>query len=170
MSAPEEATPPGVEESPEAALGRAALVERVRAWVEVRLQQASLRELANEIGIAKSTIDKFVTGETTDPDKTWPNLRHWYLQDRQLRRASMHDPESMALLFLTTLENVPGRYRTWAIRSTVDHLRALHREAHAPEPEWLDLLLAWSEKGAEIPERPEPAEPTPRRGRRRRVL
>ena len=170
MSTPEENTPAALEESAEAKLSRAALVERVRAWVEVRLQETSLRDLADETGIAKSTIDKFVRGNTVPDNRTWPKLRLWYLQDRQARRASMHDPESMALLFLTTLENIPARARTSAIRSMVDYLRMLHREASAPEPEWLDVLLRWSEEGAAIPQRPEPEAPKPRRGGRRRGL
>ena len=169
MSTPEDRTPATDAAQEAARLDRAALVRHVRAWLEFRLLESSLRELANETGIAKSTIDKFARGDSI-PEKTWPKLRYWYAQDRQARRASLHDPESMALLFLATLENIPGRYRAWAIRSTVDHLRALHREAKAPEPEWLDVLLEWSEKGAAFPQRPEPATPKPRRGKRRRGL
>lgn len=122
----------------------------MRAWVEIRLVETSLRDLALEVGVAKSSVDKFVKGESL-PHKNWPKLRFWFLRDRLARKASLQEPAEMALLVLETLQNVPAARRREAILRTVEHFEALHRESHAPRPEWLDALRSLAEADGVVP-------------------
>jgi AcrR family transcriptional regulator len=122
----------------------------VRAWVELRLAETSLRDLADEVGVAKSSIDKFVKGESL-PQKNWPKLRFWFLRDRRTRKASLQEPADMALLVLETLRNVPAARRREAIVRTLEHFEALHRETRAPRPEWLDALRELADAEGVVP-------------------
>jgi hypothetical protein len=135
--------------------------------VEFRLADTSLRDLADEMGIAKSSIDKFVKGESL-PNKNWPKLRFWFLRDRRARNASLQDPSEMALLILESLANVPAAKRREAIERTVEHFDVLHREAHAPRPEWLDALHGLADQDGIVPPPVPPPPPPKKRGRKRK--
>lgn len=150
-------------------LDHRALIEHVRHWVEFRLAETSLRDLAEEMGIAKSSIDKFVKGESL-PNKNWPKLRFWFLKDRRVRNASLQSPSEMALLLLESLQNVPASRRREAIIRTVEHYDAVHREASAPRPEWLDALRDLAEQDGIVPPPVPPPPPPKKRGRKRKVV
>lgn len=143
------------------------LIEIVRGWVEFRLADTSLRDLADEMGIAKSSIDKFVKGESL-PNKNWPKLRFWFLKDRRSRRASLQDPAETALLFLELIANIPAAKRREAIERTMEHYEAIHQAAHAPRPEWLDELRDLAERDGIVPPPVPPPPPPRKRGRRRK--
>jgi hypothetical protein len=119
-------------------LDHATLVEVVRAWAEFRLNPGSLRDLAEEADVSKSAVDNFVKGDS--PEKIWPKLRAWFLRDRRARYGSLQDPPAMALLVLETLAAIPAARRTAALVSIIDAFEAVHRDAYAPIPEWVDEL------------------------------
>lgn len=129
------------------------LVDLVRGWLEFRLIEGNYRDLERETGVSKSSLSKYAAGDAV-PAKNWTKLRMWYLEDQQARRRSLHDPQSMALLVLATLEYIPMQRRREAILQTAGHFQHLHEEANAPLPEWIGVLRAWAEAGAGIPERP----------------
>lgn len=140
-------------------------MERVRAWVEFRLVETSLRDLAEEVGVAKSSVDKFVKGESL-PGKNWPKLRYWFLRDRRARSATLQDAGEMALLVLEALQNVPTARRRDAIVRTVEHFEAVHRDTFAPRPAWIEALHGLADTHAEIAPPEPPARKRRGRGRR----
>lgn len=126
---PDRPTPP---EAPD-------LVQTVRAWVGVRLEDSSYRALAREIDIPHSTLEKFVNAGA-EPQKIWPTLRRWYLADRRERLGALRDPEDLALLVLESLANVPTAQREGAVARAAEHFAELHRDAGVPVPDWVDRL------------------------------
>jgi hypothetical protein len=164
---PDESSPPP-QPAPEK-LDHDTLVEYVRTWALFRLKGTSLRDLEDETSVAKSSIDKFVKRQAL-PSKIWPKLRLWFLKDRRERFASLQEPGEMALLMLESLANLPDEQLGEALLRTADHYEELHRQTHAPMPEWIEAIRTLVREGG-IPERdsiprehPEPK----RRGRKKK--
>lgn len=111
-------------------------VDTVRAWVAVRVQETSYRALAEDLSVGKSTLEKFVK-KKANPSKIWYRLRQGYLQDQKERMGSLQDPTDMAILLLEAVSNVPAEERGRAIRALADTLERIHRDTHAPHPDWL---------------------------------
>jgi hypothetical protein len=144
------------------------LVEYVRSWAIFRLRKTSLRDLEEESSVAKSSIDKFVKRQAL-PNKIWPKLRLWFLNDRRSRFASLQDPADMVLLMLESLANLPDDQLGDALLRTADHYEALHRQAHAPTPEWIDAVRTMVREGGLATRDNTPAEyPAPRRRGRKK--
>ena len=138
-------------------LDHATLVEVVRAWAEFRLNiKGSLRDLAEEADVSKSAVDNFVKGDS--PEKIWPKLRAWFLRDRRTRYGSLQQPEVMALLVLESLAAIPAARRTEALVKLLDAFEAIHRDAYAPLPEWLDQLRSLAERDGAVFPPPAPVE------------
>ncbi len=120
------------------------MLERVRAWVLYRLRETSLRKLAGETKISKSSIEKFSKGLAL-PQKNWPKLRLWYLKDRRARYG-LEESADMVLLVIETLSAIPEEERPDAIRKTAAHFEEIHRKAYSPRPEWVDALLQYADE------------------------
>ncbi|MBV9773382.1 MAG: hypothetical protein JO040_05505 [Gemmatimonadetes bacterium] len=122
------------------------MLEAIRAWVEVRRRDTPLRDLALEIGIGKSSVDKLVR-ERSVPHKNLPKLTRWFIRDRRERYGSLPTASDVAVLVVELLANVPTHERADALRRTAEFLEALHDEKRAPRPEWLpslrELADAW---------------------------
>lgn len=126
------------------------------AWLEVRRRTTPARQLAEEIGIGKSSVDK-VLKEGAVPRKNAPKMIRWFLRDRQARYGSLHDPADVAALVSELLAHIPATARSAALRRLADFLEALHRDTGAPRPGWLDAL------GTPPAGDPEAGEPPPAR-------
>ena len=144
------------------------LVETVRSWALFRLKHTSLRDLEGESSVAKSSIDKFVKRQAL-PNKIWPKLRLWFLNDRRSRFASLQDPADMVLLMLESLANLPDDRLGEALLRTADHYEELHRQAHAPTPEWIGAVRTMVREGGLAARDATPTQyPLPRRRGRKK--
>lgn len=145
---------PGETGEPEggAALERASLRAAV-AWLALRRRDTPARQLAGEIGIGKSSVDK-VLKEGAVPKKNAPKMIRWFLRDRRARYGSLEGSGDFAALVLELLAAVPAPRRAAALRRLVALLEEIHREASAPRPDWLDALheVLAAEEGAPPPE------------------
>jgi hypothetical protein len=144
-------------------------VGRVRSWVEFRLTTDSLRDLAGEIGVGKSSVDNF-RYEVGDPEKVWEKMRGWYLRDRRARYASLQDPEDIALLLLETLVGIPYARRAEVLLRTGQHYEEMFRLTDAPRPEWIDKVREMAEREIQRPGSTSSVEyplPKPRPGKKK---
>ena len=146
-------------------------VDTVRAWVAVRVKETSYRAVADDLSVGKSTLEKFLK-RRANPSKIWYRLRQGYLQDQKERKGSLQDPTDMAILLLEAVSNVPAEERGKAIRALADTLAQVHRDTHAPAPDWLPHLHEIADQAdaaaAGRQRREEEARPAPRpRGPRR---
>lgn len=137
-----------------------------RGWLIVRSNDATYRELAAEIGISKSSVEKLVN-EGQLPKGNLAKLIRWFLKDSRARYGAVPDDEYMEVAVLETLRNLAEEDRPAALRQTVEHFEALHDARKAPRPAWLLRLRALVDGGPGDPPPGEveyPVRPRPRKG------
>ena len=125
-------------------------VAAVHDWLVYRheVTRTTFRALAAEIGIPKSTVQKFYK-EKFRPSRIWPKLRDWYMRDRHNRHAGYRTPpEDMVMRAVSSLEEFPAAMRVAKLR----HLAAVYREMFEAEklpcPEWVGMLAALADEQA----------------------
>ena len=132
------APPPG------SALGRSAQLARILAHVRKRLEApgASVRSLAKEIGVSKSTLSDLLTGKPRVRLDSFPRLIAWY--DRALRRqeGALEDPVDAGILLSRMLDAISEEKRRTVLRSMLDAAAAACDEQQVPRPSWVDPLRA----------------------------
>lgn len=117
-----------------------------RGWLIVRHNDTPYRDLADEIGISKSSVEKLVN-EDRAPKGNLSKLVRWYLKDRRARYGAVPDDEYMEVAVLDSLRNLAETDRPEALRQTVEHYERLHDSRRAPRPEWLVRLRAVVDRG-----------------------
>lgn len=135
-----------------------------RGWLIVRSNDTTYRDLAAEIGISKSSVEKLVN-EGRAPRGNLPKVIRWYLKDRRARYGAVPDDEYMEVAVLESLRNLAETARPAALRRIVEEYERLHDEQRAPRPGWLVRLRALVDRGpggdppppgVEYPVRPRP--------------
>jgi hypothetical protein len=118
-------------------------VAHVRAWLAVRQRAGtSVRALAEEIGIKKSSVHKYLSAnEATFPYGNWPMLKAWYLKDRFRETGGLLDAMDMAIFAAEQFANIPEAERPDVLRDWVRFVAKKHDDASAPYPSWLQKLL-----------------------------
>lgn len=138
------------ESSGAAPLGEQALVARVAAFLAERnkRQRQSLRALADEIKVSKSTVDALVQAhnghrEMPAPHVTWPRLRSWYLREKLVTDGGLHEePVDMALVAHEILADVPEAQLAPATSDLLASIGDIHDRYGATRPAWLRRLTA----------------------------
>ena len=110
-----------------------------RAWLVVRHRDTTYRDLAEEVGISKSSVE-LIVNEGKEPKGNLPKLIHWYLKDRRARYGDVPDDEYMEVAVLESLRNLPAAARPAALRRIVADYEELHDAQQAPRPDWLRRL------------------------------
>jgi hypothetical protein len=124
----------------------------VVAFIAARNLRTSLRAIAAEIGISKSSVDALVTSfherrEMPGPrKKTWAKLRQWYLREKYAEEGTLQDPVDMSILLHELLATIPEGRRHEALTRTVAHFRDLYDAAKTPRPAWLQTLIEGDEQ------------------------
>ena len=137
-------------------LDEQALVARVAAFLAERNRHQSLRVLAEEIDVSKSTVDALVQAHhrlrpMPEPHKTWPRLRNWYLQEKLVTAGGLRDPVDMALVTQEILADVPEANLRPATVDLLASIGEIHDRYGAPRPSWLRRL---ADPGASEPSLP----------------
>ena len=130
-------------------------VARVHEWLVYRREvtRTPFRTLAAEIGIPKSTVEKFYK-EKFRPSKVWPQLRDWYMRNRQSRHSDYRTPpEDMVMSALRVVDDFPAALRVAKLRHLADVYREMFAADGLPCPEWVGMLAARAEEqtGADDP-------------------
>jgi hypothetical protein len=120
----------------------------VHEWLVYRREvtRTPLRTLATEIGIPKSTVEKFYK-EKFRPSKVWPKLRDWYMRDRQNRHADYRTPpEDMVMRAASIADDIPAAMRGATLRDLAAFCRERFEKSNVPCPEWVEMLAALAEE------------------------
>ena len=117
-----------------------------RGWLVVRSNDTTYRDLATEIGISKSSVEKLVNDGQV-PKGNLPKLIRWFLKDSRARYGAVPDDEYMEVAVLETLRNLAEADRREALRLTVEHYERLHDARTAPRPPWLLRLREMVDRG-----------------------
>ncbi len=117
---------------------RAVPLEVLRDFVRSQTELSSIRQVAAEVGLGRTTLHSFINGETNPHPRVRRVLALWYLQ--QLEQAPDIDvarPYVSALDIL--LADVPEEKRREAQQSLLEFLAQTHEGGEAA-PRWLELL------------------------------
>lgn len=117
----------------------------VRAWVRERLNDSTLRDIAGEVGVAKHSVEKLLAG--TNPKKTWPRWKGWYVVDRASRSTKEEADEVAALVMHYAM--LPAFREDWAraSRELADAVEKMCASRRQPVPEWVASLRESGEMG-----------------------
>jgi DNA-binding Lrp family transcriptional regulator len=117
-------------------------VDRVHAWLVHRHEEmrTPFRDLAKEIGLPKSTVQKFYQ-QKSKPGKIWPKLRNWYVENRamktQRKEAYRTHPHTIIMSAMMTLVHVPLSERPASMREMAEAMKKIHEARGLPCPEWV---------------------------------
>ena len=114
-------------------------VEVLRDFARTRADTKSIRAAAEEAGVGRSTLHKFILGRTMPQPRVRRLLALWYL--RTLSEAEFIDvirPYLSAMGVL--LSGVPQEQQDEGTADLAEALGAIYR-ARASLPPWLELLL-----------------------------
>lgn len=117
---------------------RAVPLEVLRDFVRSQAELSSIRQVAAEVGLGRTTLHSFINEETNPHPRVRRLLGLWYLQKlEQAPDIDIARPYVAALEIL--LSEVPEDRRRAAQQNLVELLTETHSEAGA-EPRWLELL------------------------------
>lgn len=117
---------------------RAVPLEVLRDFVRSQAELSSIRQVAAEVGLGRTTLHTFINGETNPHPRVRRLLGLWYLQKlEQAPDIDVARPYVAALEIL--LSEVPEERRRAAQQSMLELLTETHSEAGAA-PRWLELL------------------------------
>ncbi|MBB4635934.1 hypothetical protein FHS01_001950 [Longimicrobium terrae] len=106
---------------------RAVPIETVRAWVRDEADASSLRLVARRAGLGRTTLKKFIGGETSPHPRIRRSLTLLYL-------SSVPSVADAALDVLTA--NVPDQARAGARGALLELLARLHTAEGVNPPSW----------------------------------
>ncbi|HYJ80489.1 MAG TPA: hypothetical protein VEW03_12830 [Longimicrobiaceae bacterium] len=117
----------------------------VAAFLAYRSKRTSLRKLAREIGVSKSSVEEMVTAynqvrELPQPSKNLPKLRAWYLKTKREEAGQLDDPADMAMLMLEVIADMPEAAQRRSLQRLVDFVGQMYDDEKAPHPPWLERL------------------------------
>jgi transcriptional regulator with XRE-family HTH domain len=117
---------------------RAVPLEVLRDFVRSQTELSSIRQVAAEVGLGRTTLHSFVNGETNPHPRVRRVLALWYLQElEQAPDIDVARPYVSALEIL--LADVPEEKRREAQQSLLEFLEQTHEGGEAT-PRWLELL------------------------------
>lgn len=117
---------------------RAVPLEVLRDFVRSQTELSSIRQVAAEVGLGRTTLHSFVNGETNPHPRVRRVLALWYLQElEQAPDIDVARPYVSALEIL--LADVPDEKKREAQQRLLEFLAQTH-EAGGAAPRWLELL------------------------------
>ncbi len=116
-------------------------VEMIRRFAQDETELTSIRDVAAEVGLGRTTLHKFVAGETMPHARVRRLLALWYLRRHgQAAEDEAVGPYASALAVL--LSGVPDRARAFAAGEVLDVLERGYAATCEERPAWLDALRA----------------------------
>lgn len=119
---------------------RAVPVDTIRRFAQDQAELTSIRQVAAEIGLGRTTLHKFVAGETMPHPRVRRLLALWYLRrsGQPAGREEALQPYASALEIL--LAGVPDAARDQAAGEVLDVIARGYAASSGERPEWLDAL------------------------------
>jgi hypothetical protein len=120
---------------------RSVPVEELRRFVQDQSELTSIRQVAAEIGVGRTTLHKLVAGETMPHPRVRRLIGLWYLRrTREARQQKSIGPYAAAMEIL--LSSLPDDARRAAAAELLELLEKGYEESGAERPDWLDALRA----------------------------
>lgn len=114
-------------------------LEVLRDFVRTRAEATSIRKVADEMRIGRTTLHSFVSAETTPHPRIRRIIALWYLDWQQAAPdMDLVRPYAAALDVLT--EGMPERQRPGAVEIILDGLELGFVSDGASPPRWVEVL------------------------------
>ncbi|HEX2211514.1 MAG TPA: hypothetical protein VHG93_27760 [Longimicrobium sp.] len=114
-------------------------IEVLRDFTRTQTEITSIRSVADEVGLGRSTLHKFILGRTNPQPRVRRLLGLWYLQKvEQAHDIDVARPYAAALQIL--LSEIPQERRRGAQQEVLEALAQTHSQSGAEQPRWLELL------------------------------
>lgn len=114
-------------------------IEVLRDFTRTQTEITSIRSVADEVGLGRSTLHKFILGRTNPQPRVRRLLGLWYLQKvEQAHDIDVARPYAAALQIL--LSEIPQERRQAAEQGVLEALAETHVQSGAAQPRWLELL------------------------------
>lgn len=123
---------------------RAVPVETLREFARDRAELSSVRQVAAEVGLGRTTLHNFISEDTTPHPRVRRLLALWYLREKEKEEAAL-SPETYSAALAILLRGVPAEQRAQARAALIERIAALHANAGVRLPLGLAEL---QEKGA----------------------
>jgi predicted DNA-binding transcriptional regulator AlpA len=118
---------------------RAIPVDVLREFARTQTEVTSIREVAEDVGLGRSTLHKFILGRTAPQPRTRRRLGLWYLE-RVDAAIDMDVVRAYARALDTLVSDLPQVQRTGTVDRVVTELERGWADAELPRPRWLDIL------------------------------
>jgi hypothetical protein len=113
-------------------------LDRVREALEARKEAASLRQVAREVGMSPTGLQKVLDG-ARPYSATRRKLERWYVRETAQYPGSFSAGSAFAALSVLVQDLPPGR-RKDVLARLVSDLREGYAAAGPPIPSWVDEL------------------------------
>ncbi|HKP75523.1 MAG TPA: hypothetical protein VJT67_08260 [Longimicrobiaceae bacterium] len=120
-------------------MDREAEVEVLREALRRRVEQTSIRRVAQEVSMSHGGVYNLVTGRVAPYGKTLAKLRAWYL-DQWAQGGEGLSSTAARYLIDQMLGSIPLALRPRAGVELLDGLEAIYARFKMPAPPWLALL------------------------------
>lgn len=128
---------------------RSVPVEDIRELARDQAELSSLRVVAEQVGLGRTTLHKFISGNTMPQPRVRRLLALWYLRQTGVISSEEHEAElrtrSAALKVL--LSGVPTGQMKDARSALLDELEQAHVRAGVAVPGWIAALRAREQGG-----------------------
>ena len=128
--------------------------ELIRHEAELAVAAASLRTVADEIGMSAMGLRAFIRGDGQPQPRTLRKLHAWHARYAAAHRSAGLQDARSALIVLVGF--YPRAVRSRVLRNLVDQLAAEFHESGMPPPPWLAALageLQGADDGGGAPSR-----------------
>jgi hypothetical protein len=128
-------------------------VEAIRRFAQDETELTSIRHVAAEVGLGRTTLHKFVAGETMPHPRVRRMLALWYLR-RQGQAAEDETVGPYASALAVLLSDLPADTGELTMGDVLDVLERGYATTGEVRPAWLDALRArctGHEIGQEVP-------------------
>lgn len=122
-------------------------VDRLREAVAGRVEDRSLRQVAREVGMSASGLQKFLDG-ATPYSSTRRKIERWYVREAARYGGGLGPDSALAALHVLVQDLAPAE-RGAALRGMLDALGAAFRAAGREPPDWWRTVAARVERGGE---------------------
>ncbi|HEY0017603.1 MAG TPA: hypothetical protein VGC13_14930 [Longimicrobium sp.] len=114
-------------------------VHTLREFARDRAELSSVRQVAAEVGLGRTTLHNFISADTTPHPRVRRLLALWYLREKEIEESRVADEGYSAALDIL-LAGIPEAERASARAELLERIAALHAAFGAGAPPWLHDL------------------------------
>src|SRR5690349_12124600 len=112
---------------------RAVPVETLREFARDRAELSSVRQVAAEVGLGRTTLHNFIYENTTPHPRVRRLLALWYLREKEKEKAEI-SPETYTSALGVLFGDLPSLDRAQAMATLVESVAAMYENMGVPLP------------------------------------